>query len=96
MVSSQQGALPCPIGCEPLRGGGIQKPILWPDVSLCCRKGDPFQVPKGGSCLTLRNEVSEETQKLTLLGRGARRESRRIKEPRRTARPRGSKSWVLW
>ena len=28
---------------------------------LCCRKGDPFQGPKLGSCLTLRNELSEET-----------------------------------
>ena len=28
----------------------------------CCRKGDPFQGPKPGSCLTLENELSEETQ----------------------------------
>ena len=27
----------------------------------CCRKGDPFQGPKLGSCLTLRNELSKET-----------------------------------
>ena len=27
----------------------------------CGRKGDPFQGPKLGSCLTLRNELSEET-----------------------------------
>ena len=27
----------------------------------CCRKGDPFQGPKLGSCLTLGNELSEET-----------------------------------
>ena len=27
----------------------------------CCRKGDPFQGLKLGSCLTLRNELSEET-----------------------------------
>ena len=33
----------------------------WP----CCRKGDPFQGPKVGSCLTLRNELSEETHVLT-------------------------------
>ena len=26
-----------------------------------CRKGDPFQGPKLGSCLTLGNELSEET-----------------------------------
>ena len=41
--------------------------------SLCCRKGDPFQGPKLGSCLTLGNELSEETHVLTkqeiLLGR---------------------------
>ena len=28
---------------------------------LCCRKGDPFQGLKLGSCLTLGNELSEET-----------------------------------
>ena len=33
--------------------------------SNCCRKGDPFQGPKLGSCLTLRNELSEETHVLT-------------------------------
>ena len=27
-----------------------------------CRKGDPFQGPKLGSCLTLRRESSEETR----------------------------------
>ena len=27
----------------------------------CCRKGDPFQGLKLGSCLTLGNELSEET-----------------------------------
>ena len=29
--------------------------------SFCCRKGDPFQGLKLGSCLTLGNELSEET-----------------------------------
>ena len=33
--------------------------------SLCCRKGDPFQGLKVGSCLTLRNELCEETNVLT-------------------------------
>ena len=28
---------------------------------LCCRKRDLFQGPRVGSCLTLRNELSEET-----------------------------------
>ena len=67
--------------------------------SLCCRKGDPFQGPKLGSCLTLRNELSEETHVLTkreiLLGKGTRVESRRGRETRRTALPRGLPSQVL-
>ena len=43
-------------------------------VAICCRKADPFQGPKLGSCLTLGNELSEETHMLTkqetLLGKG--------------------------
>ena len=58
-------------------------------VAICCRKGDPFQGPKLGSCLTLGNELSEETHVLTkqeiLLGKGTRVESSRVREPRRTA-----------
>ena len=50
------------------------------------------------SCLTLRNELSEETHVLTkqetLLGRGVLADSRRVREPRRTALPRGSQSRV--
>ena len=34
------------------------------DPILCCRKGDPFQGSNGGSCLTLGNELSEETHML--------------------------------
>ena len=34
-------------------------------LQICCRKGDPFQGPKPGSCLTLGNELSEETHVLT-------------------------------
>ena len=67
---------------------------------MCCRKGDPFQGPKLGSCLTLRNELSEETHVLTkqeiLLGKGTRVESSRVREPRRTALPLGLQSQVLW
>ena len=52
----------------------------------CCRKGDPFQGPKLGSCLTLRNELSEETHELSkqeiLLGKSARAESSRVREPK--------------
>ena len=64
------------------------------------QEGDPFKGPKLGSCLTLRDELSEETHVLTkqeiLLGKGARVESRRARGPRRTALPRGSQSRVLW
>ena len=60
---------------------------------MCCRKGDPFQGPKVGSCLTLRNESSEETDVLTkqeiFLGGSAQVESSRVREPRRTALPYG-------
>ena len=31
-------------------------------VTICCRTRDPFQGPKLGSCLTLGNELSEETR----------------------------------
>ena len=71
--------------------------LLWP----CCRKGDPFQNPKLGSCLTLGNELSEETHVLRkqeiLLGKGTRVESSREREPR-TALPRGLQSsfWVVF
>ena len=37
----------------------------WEEWQDCCRKGDPFQGLKLGSCLTLRNELSEETHVLT-------------------------------
>ena len=69
-------------------------------VAICCRKGDPFQGPKLGSCLTLRNESSEETHVLTkqniLLGKGTQVESSRVREPRRIVLLRGSQSRVLW
>ena len=58
-----------------------------------------LQGPKLGCCLTLRNELSEETHMLTkqeiLLGKGTWVENSRVREPRRTAL-RGSQSQVLW
>ena len=64
------------------------------------QEGGPFQGPKLGFCLTLRNELSEETHVLTkqeiLLGKETRVESSRVREPRRTALSRGSQSQVLW
>ena len=66
----------------------------------CCRKVDSFQGLKLGSCLTLRNELSEEihvlTKQETLLGKSTRVESGRVMEPRRTALLRGSQCRVLW
>ena len=67
--------------------------------SICCRKRDPFQGPKLSFCLTLRNELSEETHVLTkqeiLLGKGTRVESSRVREPRRTVLPCGSQSGFM-
>ena len=58
-------------------------------VAICCRKEDPFQGPKLGSCVTLGNELFKETHVLTkqeiLLGKGTRVESSRVRESRRTA-----------
>ena len=55
---------------------------------------------KVGSCLTFRNELSEETRVLTkqktLLGRGTQVESMRVREPGRTSLPSGLHSQVLW
>ena len=63
-------------------------------------EGDPFQGPKVGSCLTLRNELSEVTHVLTkqeiLLGKGTRVESSRVREPGRTALSNRLQSRVLW
>ena len=53
-------------------------------MSDCCRKRDPFQGPKLDSCLTLRNELSEETHVLTkqevLLGKGGEQEGKGTQE----------------
>ena len=55
---------------------------------------------KLGSCLTLRNELSEETHVLTkqdiLLGKGTWVESSRVMEPKRTALSHGLQSQDLW
>ena len=50
-------------GCSHSQPGTMQ--ILLQSESLrqsCCRHGDSFQGPRMGSCLTLRNELSEETR----------------------------------
>ena len=64
------------------------------------QEGGPLPGPRVGSCLTLRNGLSKETHVLrkqkTLLGKGTQVESRRVREPRRTALPRGSQPRGLW
>ena len=70
-------------------------------VAICWRKGDSFQGPKLGSCLTLGNELSEETHMLTkqeiLLGKDTQVESSRVREPRRTAlQAHNVQCHVLW
>ena len=64
----------------------------------CCRKGDLFQYLRVGSGLKLGNEFFKETHVLTkqetLLGGNTLVESRRVREPGRTALPRGSLSGV--
>ena len=53
-------------------------------VAICCRKADPFQGPKLGSCLTLGSELSKETHVLTkqeiLLGKSTLVESSRVRK----------------
>ena len=62
-------------------------------------RGIPSRVQEN-CCLTLRNELSKETYMLTkqeiLLGKGARAESSRVREPRRTTLPYESQSQALW
>lgn len=61
----------------------------------CCRKEDRFQGPVVGSCLTLGNELSQETradEAGDFSGKGSRVESSRVREPRRTALLHGSRS----
>ena len=64
----------------------------------CCRKGDPFQGLKPGSCLTLRREFSEQTRAdkaRDFIGKGTQVESSRVREPRKTALPRGSQGFMV-
>ena len=74
--------------------------LMSPALVDMLQEGGPLPGPETGSCLTLGNELSEETHVLTkqeiLLGKGTQVESRRVREPRRTALPSGSQSWVLW
>ena len=70
------------------------------EIIVLLQEGGRLPGPKLGSCVTLGNELSEETHVLTkqeiLLGKGTGVESSRVREPRRTALPCGSHSQVLW
>ena len=63
-------------GSGPLAGKLIPEYPEWPGcqsqqrrdptiVAICFKKGDPFQGRKVGFCVTLGNELSEETHVLT-------------------------------
>ena len=41
--------------------GFLACPTLGTAEPWCCRKGNPFQGPRVGSCLTLGHELSQET-----------------------------------
>ena len=64
------------------------------------QEGRPLPGPETGLLSNTRNELSKETHVLTkqeiLLGKGTQVEGSRVREPRRTALPCGSQSWVLW
>ena len=64
--------------------------------AFCCRKRDLFQNPRVGSCLTLekwifRGDTCADKAR-DFIGKGTWMESRRAREPRRTALPCGSQS----
>ena len=67
---------------------------------MCCRKGDPFQGLKLGSCLTLGNGLSEETHAdnaRDIIGNecpGGEQEGQGTQE--NCSAVCGSQSWVLW
>ena len=83
-----QGTLPAAQGCRVIPSFSTEDARPQVSTSIGGRKVDPFQGPRVGSCLTLRNALSEEMQVLTkqetLLGRVAPAESSRAGEPRRT------------
>ena len=68
------------------------------NIYFCSRKGDPFQGPKLGSCLTLGNELSEETRAdkaRDFTGKGHSGGEQQGKEPR-TVLLRSPQSRVSW
>ena len=73
--SAVQGHLGCLEGWQRGKRQILTNPLLFVPVEpKCCpvmedesgyRKGDPFESPRVGSCLILRNELSKETHVLT-------------------------------
>ena len=67
--------LESPLDCK-IRPGNLKGNQSWIFTGSVPRRGTPCQGPKLGSCLTLGNELSEETHVLTkreiLLGKGTR------------------------
>ena len=96
--------LRCDNRCEEAVRGVLTERALgdvskdWPLFRL--QEEGPLPGPKSGSCLTLGNELFEETHMLTeqgtLLGRGSWVETSCVRRPSRAAPPRGSQSCVSW
>ena len=90
------GPFTCPLGSILIPLNLILENHLLPG-SFCCRKRDPFQGLRVGSCLTLGNELSKDRYKMTKKKKkkrpyweGVPGEGSRVRETRRTALPRGS------
>ena len=81
-------------------GRGFQGHFYLSASTFVAGRGIPSRARNWALVLALGNELSEERHVLTkqevLLGKGTRVESRRVGEPRSTALPHGSQSWVLW
>ena len=62
-------------------------------LEICCRKGDPFQGPKSGLLPNTRKRIVQgdmlADKARDFIGKGPWVESSRVREPRRTALPRG-------
>ena len=74
-------------------------PISIKESTLVVAGRGPFQGLRMGSCLTLSNELSEETHMLTkqeTIGKEGPEGEQQFREPRRTALPRGSPTLLLW
>ena len=74
--------------------GFLACPTLGAGEPWCCSKGNPFQSPRVGSCLTLGHELSQDTharieKAKDFIGKGCPGREQQGQEPRRTALARG-------